>query len=108
MPDDLCPFDDAWLHRWQRDLDPIHTEVGFRTAPDGVEGPWRFTTVEGELVTGGGPLESSVTVSIDLNSIATGDENRDAHLRSADPRRGELPGDDMAVDARAPSLQHPA
>jgi hypothetical protein len=53
-------------------------------------------------------VESSVTVSIDLNSIATGDENRDAHLRSADPRRGELPGDDMAVDARAPSLQHPA
>ena len=68
----------------------------------------RFTKFEGELVTGADPLESSVTVSIDPNSIATGDENRDAHLRSADPRRGELPGDDMAVDARAPSLQHPA
>ena len=44
----------------------------------------RFTTFEGELVTGANPLESSVTVSIDPNSIATGDENRDAHLRSAD------------------------
>ena len=44
----------------------------------------RFTKFEGELVTGADPLESSVTVSIDPNSIATGDENRDAHLRSAD------------------------
>jgi polyisoprenoid-binding protein YceI len=67
------------------DIDPVHTEVGFSVRHlmvSKVRG--RFTKFEGELVTGGSPLESSVTVSIDLNSIVTGDEDRDNHLRSAD------------------------
>ena len=67
------------------DLDPIHSEVGFSVRHlmvSKVRG--RFTKFEGELVTGTNPIESSVTVSIDLNSIVTGDESRDAHLRSAD------------------------
>jgi polyisoprenoid-binding protein YceI len=67
------------------DLDPVHTEIGFSARHlmvSKVRG--RFTKFEGELVTGDSPLDSSVTASIDLNSIVTGDENRDNHLRSAD------------------------
>ena len=77
-------------------LDGVFNHVGtdfprFREATDG--GPdhpsarWfrrrrgRFETFEGQIVTGENP---SATASIDLNSINTRDENRDAHLRSAD------------------------
>jgi len=67
------------------DLDASHSEVGFSVRHlmvSKVRG--RFNTVTGELVTAANPLESTVTASIDLNSIVTGDEGRDAHLRSAD------------------------
>jgi polyisoprenoid-binding protein YceI len=67
------------------DLDASHSEVGFSVRHlmvSKVRG--RFNTVTGELVTGANPLESSVTATIDLNSIVTGDEGRDNHLRSAD------------------------
>ncbi|HZQ58752.1 MAG TPA: YceI family protein [Acidimicrobiales bacterium] len=67
------------------DIDPVHTEVGFSVRHlmvSKVRG--RFTKFEGELVTAGNPLESSVTATIDLDSIVTGDENRDGHLRSGD------------------------
>lgn len=67
------------------DIDPVHTEVGFSVRHlmvSKVRG--RFTKFEGELVTAANPLESSVTATIDLDSIVTGDENRDGHLRSGD------------------------
>jgi polyisoprenoid-binding protein YceI len=67
------------------DLDPSHSEVGFSVRHlmvSKVRG--RFNTFEGQLVTGEDPLQSSVTASIDLNSIVTGDEGRDNHLRSVD------------------------
>ncbi len=67
------------------DLDPSHSEVGFSVRHlmvSKVRG--RFNSFSGELVTAANPLESSVTASIDLNSIVTGDEGRDNHLRSAD------------------------
>jgi polyisoprenoid-binding protein YceI len=41
----------------------------------------QFEKFEGQIVTGDAP---SATATIDLNSINTRDENRDAHLRSAD------------------------
>ena len=66
-------------------LDPSHSDVSFSVRHlmvSKVRG--RFNTVTGELVTGANPLESSVTATIDLNSIVTGDENRDNHLRSTD------------------------
>jgi polyisoprenoid-binding protein YceI len=44
----------------------------------------RFDTFEGTFVTGEDPLESSVTASIDLSSVNTGNEQRDGHIRSAD------------------------
>jgi polyisoprenoid-binding protein YceI len=66
-------------------IDPIHSEVGFSVRHmmvSKVRG--RFTTFSGQIVTGENPLQSSVTAEIDLSSISTGQEQRDAHIRSAD------------------------
>ena len=66
-------------------IDPVHSEVGFSVRHmmvSKVRG--RFTQFDGELVTGTDPLDSAVTASIDLDSIDTGNADRDNHLRSAD------------------------
>jgi polyisoprenoid-binding protein YceI len=66
-------------------IDPVHSEIGFSVRHmmvSKVRG--KFTSFSGELVTGESPTESSVTASIDLNSIDTGNEQRDGHIRSAD------------------------
>jgi polyisoprenoid-binding protein YceI len=62
-------------------IDASHSEVGFtaRHLMSKVRG--RFEKFEGEIVTGDAP---SATASIDLTSINTNEENRDAHLRSPD------------------------
>lgn len=67
------------------DIDPVHTEIGFSVRHmmvSKVRG--RFKTFSGQFVTGEDPLQSSVTAEIDLNSIDTGQEQRDDHIRSAD------------------------
>jgi polyisoprenoid-binding protein YceI len=66
-------------------IDPVHSEVGFSVRHmmvSKVRG--RFNTFSGQLVTGEDPINSSVTAEIDLASIITGNEQRDAHIRSAD------------------------
>jgi len=66
-------------------IDPVHSEVGFSVRHmmvSKVRG--RFATFSGQIVTGEDPLQSSVTAEIDLNSINTGQEQRDQHIRSAD------------------------
>jgi polyisoprenoid-binding protein YceI len=66
-------------------IDPVHSEVGFSVRHmmvSKVRG--RFGTFSGELVTAADPAKSSVTAEIDLSSISTGQEQRDAHIRSAD------------------------
>ncbi|HEY2551997.1 MAG TPA: YceI family protein [Streptosporangiaceae bacterium] len=66
-------------------IDPVHSEVGFSVRHmmvSKVRG--RFTKFSGQLVTGTHPADSSVTAEIDLSSIDTGSEQRDAHIRSAD------------------------
>jgi polyisoprenoid-binding protein YceI len=66
-------------------IDPVHSEVGFSVRHmmvSKVRG--KFDTFSGQVVTGGDPLNSSVTAEIDLASINTGNEQRDAHIRSAD------------------------
>ncbi len=66
-------------------LDPTHSDIGFTVRHlmvSKVRG--KFTRFEGRLVTGANPLESSVTATIELDSIDTGEPNRDAHIRSAD------------------------
>jgi polyisoprenoid-binding protein YceI len=67
------------------DFDGPHTHVGFvvrHLVVTKVRG--RFDNVEGHIVTAKDPLESSVEVSVDLNSVNTSNEGRDNHLRSAD------------------------
>ena len=66
-------------------IDPIHSEVSFvvrHMMVSKVRG--RFDTFEGTIITAENPLESSVTASVDLSSVNTGQEQRDAHIRSAD------------------------
>ena len=62
-------------------IDPSHSEIGFtaRHLMSKVRG--LFEKFEGQIVTGEQP---SATATVDLNSINTRDENRDAHLRSGD------------------------
>jgi polyisoprenoid-binding protein YceI len=66
-------------------IDPVHSEVSFTVRHmmvSKVRG--RFDTFEGTIITAANPLDSSVTASVDLSSINTGQEQRDAHIRSAD------------------------
>lgn len=66
-------------------IDPVHSEVSFTVRHlmvSKVRG--RFTALQGTIVTGPDPLHSRVSAEIDLTSIDTGNEQRDAHLRSAE------------------------
>ena len=66
-------------------IDPVHSEVSFvvrHMMVSKVRG--RFDKFEGTITTAEDPLASSVTASVDLSSINTGQEQRDAHIRSAD------------------------
>src|ERR1700759_4354977 len=66
-------------------IDPVHSEVSFvvrHMMVSKVRG--RFDKFEGTIVTAEDPLQSTVTASVDLDSINTGQEQRDAHIRSAD------------------------
>lgn len=65
--------------------DPVHSEVAFSARHlmvAKVRG--RFTSFDVTIVTGEDPQGSSVTATIDLASIDTGNETRDHSLRSAD------------------------
>ncbi len=66
-------------------IDPVHSEVSFvvrHMMVSKVRG--RFDKFEGSLTTAENPLDSTVTASVELASINTGQEQRDAHIRSAD------------------------
>ena len=67
------------------DIDPVHSEVSFvvrHMVVSKVRG--RFDRFEGTIVTAEDPLQSSVEAVIDAASINTNQEQRDAHIRSAD------------------------
>ncbi len=66
-------------------IDPIHSDVSF-TVRHLVVSKVRgfFRKFEGTVVTGETPEQSSVTASIDMASIDTNQEQRNAHIRSAD------------------------
>lgn len=66
-------------------IDPVHSEVSFvvrHMMVSKVRG--RFDKFEGTIVTAPNPLQSSVTATVDLSSVNTGEPNRDNHIRSAD------------------------
>jgi polyisoprenoid-binding protein YceI len=64
--------------------DPVHSNVSFTVRHmmvSKVRG--RFSRFEGEIVTAPNPLDSRVTATIDLDSIDTGNPQRDDDMRSA-------------------------
>jgi len=66
-------------------IDPSHSEVSFSVRHlmvSKVRG--RFARFSGELMTGDDPVDSSVEATVDIASIDTNSEDRDAHLRSPD------------------------
>jgi polyisoprenoid-binding protein YceI len=66
-------------------VDPSHSTVGFvarHLMITKVRG--RFTDFSGTIEVAPDPLQSSVRADVDLASVTTGDDGRDAHLRSAD------------------------
>lgn len=66
-------------------VDASHSTVGFTARHlmiTKVHG--RFTEFSGQIVVGDDPLQSSVTASVNLASVSTGDAKRDEHLRSPD------------------------
>jgi polyisoprenoid-binding protein YceI len=67
------------------EIDPTHSTVGFSVRHmmvSKVRG--YFRDFKGEIVTAENPTDSSVEASIQLGSIDTRQEQRDAHIRSAD------------------------
>lgn len=67
-------------------IDPAHTEIGFKIKHlviSTVSG--KFTSFEGKLETGKEDFtDAKLSFSADINSIHTGNEQRDGHLKSAD------------------------
>jgi polyisoprenoid-binding protein YceI len=66
-------------------IDPVHSEVGFsvrHVMVSKVKGT--FKTFEGAITIAEDPLQSKVEATIDASSVDTRDDNRDAHLKSAD------------------------
>jgi len=66
-------------------VDPVHSEVGFTVRHlmiSKVKG--RFAVFESRIVTAADPLDSSVTATIDMASVDTGNAQRDDHLRNSD------------------------
>ncbi|MGY1593871.1 YceI family protein [Geodermatophilus sp. SYSU D00708] len=67
------------------DIDPTHSTVGFSVRHmmvSKVRG--YFRDFSGEIVTAEDPTQSTVTARINMDSIDTRQEQRDAHIRSAD------------------------
>jgi polyisoprenoid-binding protein YceI len=66
-------------------IDPVHSEVSFvvrHMMVSKVRG--RFDKFEGSIETAPNPLQSTVTATVDLSSVNTGNETRDNHIRSED------------------------
>ena len=67
------------------DIDPVHSDVSFAVRHmmvSKVRG--RFGSFSGTIVTGEDLLGSTVTASIDVDSLDTGNEQRDGHVKSPD------------------------
>jgi len=66
-------------------VDASHSVVGFSARHlmiSKVRG--RFTDFSGTVTVAEDPLQSTVEANVDLSSVTTGDDQRDAHLKSAD------------------------
>jgi len=66
-------------------IDTVHSEVSFvvrHMMVSKVRG--RFDAFDGTIKTAADPLQSTVTATVDLSSVNTGNETRDNHIRSED------------------------
>ena len=66
-------------------IDSVHSEVSFvvrHMMVSKVRG--RFDAFDGTFTTAADPLQSTVTATVDLSSVNTGNETRDNHIRSED------------------------
>jgi polyisoprenoid-binding protein YceI len=66
-------------------IDPSHSEVSFSVRHlliSKVKG--KFEKFDATFVTGESPLDTKLTASVEVESINTGDANRDGHLRTND------------------------
>ncbi|MEV4946826.1 YceI family protein [Streptomyces sp. NPDC053755] len=69
--------------RWA--FDPLHSSVGFTIRHLGISKVrGRFNDLQAELVVGDSPEDSSITATVALASIDTGNADRDAHVRASD------------------------
>jgi polyisoprenoid-binding protein YceI len=69
--------------RWN--VDPAHSSVGFSVRHLGVSKVrGRFPSFDADVVVGEDLAGTSVTATIDLESVDTGNADRDAHLQQAD------------------------
>ncbi|MFG2773009.1 YceI family protein [Streptomyces sp. NPDC048350] len=69
--------------RWA--FDPLHSAVGFTIRHLGISKVrGRFNDLDAELVVGESLEDSSITATVALTSIDTGNADRDAHVRAAD------------------------
>ena len=65
------------------DIDPVHSHIGFEARHmfvSKVRG--HFGTFEGQIITAADPLRSSATLTVQMNSVTTGNQTRDDDLRS--------------------------
>ena len=65
------------------DIDPVHSHIGFtgrHMFVSKVRG--RFEKFEGQIITAADPLQSSATLTVQMNSVTTGNQTRDNDLRS--------------------------
>lgn len=66
-------------------IDPAHSEITYSVKHLGLaKSRGTFHNFSGEIVTGESVLGSTVTAEIDVNSVDSGQDGRDEHLRSAD------------------------
>jgi polyisoprenoid-binding protein YceI len=66
-------------------IDPVHSSVGFTVRHFLTKVPGRFTQFSGTITVDRANLEnSSVTATIDVGSVSTYNDKRDAHLKSPD------------------------
>lgn len=66
-------------------FDPAHTSVGFQASHAGISWVYgRFNELEGQFTIASDPTQSSFELSIATESIDTGNQQRDDHLRSPD------------------------
>lgn len=66
------------------EIDPAHSEIGFTVRHLMTKVRGQFTRFEGRVEIAEDATESTVFVSVDMNSVDTRNAQRDNHLRSSD------------------------